>query len=46
MTAGFENRCAKKKESKVPNYRVFRISTLGIVNMVLGMHLIVAYLDA
>ena len=31
--------------SKVPNYRVFRVSILGIVSMVLGRCLVVGYLD-
>ena len=31
--------------SKVANYRVFRVSILGIVIMVLGRYLIVEYLD-
>ena len=31
--------------SKVPNYRVFRVSISGIVFMVLGRYFIVGYLD-
>ena len=31
--------------SKVPEYRVFRVSILGIVIMVLGRYLMVGYLD-
>ena len=33
------------QESKVANYRAFRVSILGIVNLVLGRCLIVRYLD-
>ena len=33
------------KRSKVPNYRVFGVSILGIVIMVLGRYVIVGYLD-
>ena len=31
--------------SKVPKYRVFRVSILGIVSMVLGIYFIVGHLD-
>ena len=31
--------------SKVPNHRVFRVSILGIVMMVLGRYLMAEYLD-
>ena len=33
------------ESSDIPNYRVLRVSMLGIVNMVLGRYLLVRYLD-
>ena len=39
-------RQTESKGSKVPNYRVFRVSILGIAIMVLGRYLRVGYLDS
>ena len=45
MVSRFPLSLALPYGSKVPNYRLFRVSILGIVMMVLGRYLIVEYLD-